>query len=104
VVYFRFGRAAAMSLFLGSLIALFNFAALRKVITGIAEAATPARKARRLILVRFIARYALVGVAFYAIFRGSAVNLYGLVAGLSLPVPAVFIEAGYEVMHGFRKR
>lgn len=104
LAYFRFGRSAATSLLLGCLVALFNFVALRKIVTGIAESFVPARKARRLVVLRFLLRYALVGVAFYAIFKGSAVNLYGLIVGLSLPVLAVFVEAGFELAHAFRSR
>jgi len=104
LIYFKYGYAVAISLFVGSVISLFNFGALRKIIANIANQEIPSRRARRMVVLRFVLRYGLVGVAFYAIFRSSAVHLYGLVAGLSMPVLAVFIEAGYEAIYALRGR
>jgi hypothetical protein len=42
-------------------------------------------------------RYVLMGLAAYAILSVSPASLYGLLAGLFLPVGAIACEAGYEV-------
>ena len=98
------GRKPAASFFVGAAVALFNFAMLRKVVASIADQTIPTYRARRIVVLRSLLRYGLVAVAFYAILRGSAVNLYGFIAGLSLPVFAIFVEAGYELFHVFRGR
>ena len=104
LAYLKFGRKPAASFFVGSVLAIFNFAMLRKVVANIADQTIPIRRARRVVVLRSLLRYGLVAVAFYAILRGSAVNLYGFIAGLSLPVFAIFVEAGYELVHVLRGR
>jgi hypothetical protein len=49
------------------------------------------------IVARFLLRYVLMGLAAYAILSVSPASLYGLLAGLFLPVAAIACEAGYEV-------
>jgi hypothetical protein len=49
------------------------------------------------IVARFVLRYFLMGLAAYAILTVSPASLYGLLAGLFLPVGAIACEAGYEV-------
>ena len=48
-------------------------------------------------MLRFLLRYALMGIAAYVIFTVSPASLYGLFAGLFLPVAAIACEAAYEV-------
>jgi hypothetical protein len=50
--------------------------------------------AKRL-FVRFMARYALLGVATYAMIRGSTGSATAIMVGLLLIVPALMIEAAY---------
>lgn len=99
-----FGRRAAVSFLFGCVLSLFNFAALRKTVSGIADRVIGAGRGQSgtVMVLRFLLRYGLVAAAFYAIFRGSALNAYGLTAGLSLPVFAIFVEAGYEIIHAMR--
>jgi hypothetical protein len=47
-------------------------------------------------VLRFLLRYALMGMGAYVIFTFSPASLYGLFAGLFLPVAAIVCEAAYE--------
>jgi len=49
------------------------------------------------IVFRFLVRYFLMAVAAYAIFSVSPASLYGLFAGLFLPVGGIACEAAYEL-------
>jgi hypothetical protein len=49
------------------------------------------------IVFRFLVRYFLMAVAGYAIFSVSPASLYGLFAGLFLPVGGIACEATYEL-------
>ena len=53
-------------------------------------------------MLRFCLRYLLIAFAAYVIFKSSADSLYGLFAGLSLPVVAILIEAVLEVYSALR--
>jgi hypothetical protein len=55
------------------------------------------------VLLRFVLRYVLIAAAAYAIFKSSDMSLYGLCAGLSLPVGAVLIEAAYAMYGALRR-
>ena len=48
------------------------------------------------VVLRFLLRYVLMGLAAYAILSVSPASLYGLFAGLFLPVAAIACEAAYE--------
>jgi hypothetical protein len=48
-------------------------------------------------VLRFLLRYLLMGLSAYAIFTVSRASLYGLLAGLFLPVAGIACEAAYEV-------
>jgi len=54
------------------------------------------------VMLRFFFRYLLIALAAYVIFNSSAESLYGLFAGLSLPVVAILIEAVLEVYSALR--
>lgn len=94
----RFGRFAALGFLLGSAIAYLNFQWLNSVVSGLADRVTNTGKAQsgRGIIVRFLLRYVLLGVAAYAILTSFPASLRGLFAGLFLPVGAVVCEAVYE--------
>jgi hypothetical protein len=48
-------------------------------------------------VLRFLLRYFLMAAAAYAIFTVSRASLYGLFAGLFLPVAGIACEAAYEL-------
>ena len=94
-----FGWRIALGLALGSAIAYLNFYWLKKVVAGLADltisSGTPASS--RGVVHRFLLRYFLMALIAFAILTVSRQSLYGLFAGLFLPVAAMFCEAGYEL-------
>ena len=103
--WLRFGRAMALSFVLGGAISLINFYWLKRILTAMVDAVALEGKRRSAggIVLRFLLRYLLIGVAAYAIFKSSAMSLYGFCAGLSLPVGAVLIEAAYAIYGALRR-
>ncbi len=83
---------------LGSVIAYVNFYWLEKVVEGIVkltiERGEPASSRR--IVQRFLLRYFLMAIVAFVILTVSRESLYGLFAGLLLPVAAILCQAGYE--------
>jgi len=90
---------------LGCGIAYLNFYWLKRVVNAIAERVTSERRSERGggIFMRFLLRYALIAATAYAILRVSTQSLYGMLAGLFLPVAAIACEAGYEVYAALRR-
>lgn len=82
----------------GCAVAYLNFHWLKRVVTALSERATQEAKARssKGVVLRFLFRYFLMGAVAYAIFSISPASLYGLFAGLFLPVAAIACEAAYE--------
>jgi len=99
-----FGRRIALGFALGACIAYLNFHWLKKVVAGLADltiqSGTPASS--RGIVHRFILRYFLMALVAFAILTVSRESLYGLFAGLFLPVAAMLCEAGYETYNVVR--
>ncbi len=96
----RFG----LGFLIGCLIAYVNFYWLKKAVMGLAERVTrTGQRAGSGIVARFLLRYFLIALAAYVIFRVSVAGLYGLLAGLFLPVAAIFCEAVYEVYVALRR-
>jgi small-conductance mechanosensitive channel len=93
-----FGWRIALGLACGCAVAYINFHWLKRVISGLADriTQTKAPKSGKGIVLRFLLRYILLALAAYAILAVSPASLYGLLAGLFLPVPAVACEAAYE--------
>ena len=88
----------ALGFALGAAVGFLNFYWLEKVVNGIGELAvssgTPVSTAG--IVVRFLLRYLLMAVVAFVILIVSRESLYGLFAGLLLPVGAMLCEAVYE--------
>jgi len=105
VLWVRCGGGLALSFAIGGGISLINFYWLKRTLAALVEAvAVQGRKRSPAgVLLRFMLRYILIGVAAYAILRGSAMNIVGLCAGLSLPVGAVLIEAAYAIYGALRR-
>jgi small-conductance mechanosensitive channel len=95
----RYGWRAGLGFVLGCVISYVNFYWLKHVVSVMADRITKSRKGEsgKGIVLRFLLRYVLMGVAAYAILSVSPASLYGLLAGLFLPVAAIACEAGYEV-------
>jgi small-conductance mechanosensitive channel len=95
----RWGWRTALGFLCGCAIAYLNFHWLKRVVSGLTDRIANAGKPRsgKGIVLRFLLRYLLMGLAAYAIFTVSRASLYGLLAGLFLPVAGIACEAAYEV-------
>ena len=99
LAWLRFGIRTALGLACGCLIAYFNFLWLKRGVETLAdrvvgEGKPPGGKG---IVARFLLRYVLLGLGAYVILSVSPASLYGLLAGLFLPVAAIACEAAYEL-------
>jgi ATP synthase I subunit len=101
----RYGIAVAAGFLAGCAIAFVNFHWLKRVVSSLADRATATgeRQSSQGVVLRFLLRYFLIGVAAYAIFTISRSSLYGLLAGLFLPVGAILMEAVYELYAAVRR-
>ncbi len=97
--WLRFGWRIALGFACGCAIAYLNFHWLERVVSALADRATQTGRTQSGsgIVARFLLRYLLMAVAAYAIFSVSPASLYGLFAGLFLPVGGIACEAAYEV-------
>jgi len=97
-LWWRFGRQSALGFALGCVVAYLNFQWLKRGVHGLADRIVLAGKAQssKGIVVRFLLRYVLMGLAAYGILTVSPASLYGFFAGLFLPVAAIACEAAYE--------
>jgi hypothetical protein len=95
----RLGWRIALGFACGCAIAYLNFHWLERVVAALADRATltPYKQSSSGIVFRFLLRYFLMAAAAYAIFTISPASLYGLFAGLFLPVGAIACEAAYEL-------
>ncbi|HLK33131.1 MAG TPA: ATP synthase subunit I [Terriglobales bacterium] len=103
-VLLRFGWKIALGFVVGCAIAYLNFYWLKRTVSALADriTATGKRPSSAVVVLRFLGRYVLMALAAYAIFRLSPASLYGLFAGLFLPVAAILCEAGYELYAALR--
>jgi hypothetical protein len=90
-----FGWRIGLGFALGAAIAEFNFYWLKKVVAGLAESTSGIVSGRR-VRQRFLLRYFLMAAVAFVILTVSRKSLYGLFAGLFLPVAAILCEAAYE--------
>jgi hypothetical protein len=97
--WLRFGWRVALGFACGCAIAHLNFHWLERVVTALADRATqtPYKQSSGGIVFRFLVRYSLMAAAAYAIFSVSPASLYGLFAGLFLPVGGIACEAAFEL-------
>jgi hypothetical protein len=94
----RWGWRVALGFACGGVIAQLNFHWLKKVVGALADRMSNdanSKPAKGMVL-RFLLRYALMAGAGYAIFSVSRASLFGLFAGLFLPVAGIACEAAYE--------
>jgi hypothetical protein len=104
-VVLRFGVAVGAGFLVGCAIAFLNFHWLKRVVSALADRAitTGERQSSKGVVLRFLLRYFLIALAAYAIFKISQDSLYGLLAGLFLPVGAILMEAVYELYAALRR-
>ncbi len=96
--WFRLGWRVALGFAAGCAIAYLNFHWLKRVVGALADRAVQPEQTTsgKGIVMRFLLRYFLMAFGAYAIFTVSRASLFGLFAGLFLPVAAIVCEAGYE--------
>jgi ATP synthase I subunit len=97
--WLHFGWRVAVGFACGCAIAYLNFHWLERVVTALADRATQTayKQSSGGIVFRFLVRYFLMAAAAYAIFSVSPASLYGLFAGLFLPVGGIACEAAFEL-------
>jgi len=103
--WLRFGWRVALGFACGCAIAYLNFHWLEHVVSGLADRVTRTgeRQSGKGVVVRFLLRYFLMAVAAYVIFSVSPASLYGLFAGLFLPVAGIACEAAYELYAAYAR-
>ena len=96
--WLKFDWRIALGFFFGCAVSYLNFYWLEQGVKAFSErvADTGARQSSRGIVLRFLVRYVLMAAAAYVIFTVSPASVYGLFAGLFLPVAAIACEAAYE--------
>jgi len=101
----RYGWRIALGFFCGCAIAYLNFYWLDRVVNSLADRATQSGQTQSSggVVFRFLFRYFLMAAVAYVIFTVSPASLYGLFAGLFLPVGAIACEAAYEVYAALRR-
>jgi hypothetical protein len=105
ILWLKYNRTVAMGFIGGCMIALYNFYRLKRTVSALADKVTDTgqKQSASSVVAGFLSRYFLIAVAAYVIFKGSAMSVYGLFAGLFLPVGAILIEAVYETYGALRR-
>jgi ATP synthase I chain len=103
--WLRYGARVALGMAAGCAIAWLNFYWLKRVVSGFADrvTATGTPQPSGGLVLRFFLRYLLMALGAYVIFRFSPASVYGLFAGLFLPVAGIACEAVYEAYAGLRR-
>jgi len=98
IALIMFGWRIAVGFALGGLIAYINFHWLEKAVAKLADVTVQSGipASGRGIMHRFLLRYLLLAIVAFVILSVSRESLYGLFAGLFLPVVAMLCEAVYE--------
>jgi hypothetical protein len=104
--FWAFNWRFGIGYLLGAAVAFLNLYWLRRLVTRMGDVVLrkpeATTRAGRMVAV-FLLRYALVGLGAYVIFKSSVSALYGLFAGLILPVAGVFCEAAFEIAYALRR-
>ena len=105
LLWVKFHGHVAMGFVAGCLIAVFNFYWLKRSVAFLADRVTSTGRKQSAtgVVMGFLLRYFLIAAGAYGIFKGSAASVYGLFAGLFLPVGAILIEAVYETYGALRR-
>lgn len=101
----RFGTTVALGAAVGAVISWQNFRWLAHVVNALGERITSGQSQERgsVLVFRFVSRILLIALGAYVIFRYSLSGLYGFLAGLCVPVPAMLCEAAYELYAALRR-
>jgi ATP synthase I subunit len=111
-IWIRAGYRLGLGFAVGCGIAGLNFYWLARAVNAFADRVTGVDAGQKADQVaapsggsagRFILRFSVVALVAYVIFKSSPVSLSGLMAGLFLPVAAIFVEATYETFVALRR-
>ena len=93
-----YGWKIALGFACGCGIAYLNFHWLKRVIAALADRVTQTgqQQSGKGVVFRFLLRYFLMALGAYAILTFSRASLYGLLAGLFLPIAGIACEGAYE--------
>ena len=95
--FFFYSAKAALSIAAGGILSYINFSWLKQAIDFIVKQGAQGGGARG-VAIRFVGRYALIGVFLYVTIRSSALQLTFVFAGLLIYVAAILIECFSEVI------
>jgi hypothetical protein len=95
IAFVVFGWRIGVGFAVGAVVAYVNFYWLEKIVAGVAESTSGTASASK-VTRKFVIRYALMALVAFVILTVSRESLYGLFAGLFLPVAAILCEAVYE--------
>jgi ATP synthase I chain len=101
--YYRW--AGTIGFAFGAAVSYVNFRSLTRGVEGLADRIVNrnSREKGGWILLRFVVRYGLVGLAAYVIFKSSSLAFRGFLWGLCVPVVALMVEAVWEGYAAFRR-
>jgi uncharacterized RDD family membrane protein YckC len=104
--FWFYGWAGAIGVAAGSAISYINFRTLVSGVEALGDRIVNRQSKERgwAIVLRFLVRYGLVGIAAYAIFKSSVLAFRGFLWGLCLPVAAMMVEAAVEAYAAFRQK
>jgi ATP synthase I chain len=105
LVFWFYRWMGALGFAFGATVSYLNFRSLTRGVEGLSDRIVNqnSREKGGRIVFHFVARYLLVGVVAYAIFKGSSVAFYGFLWGLCVPVAALMTEAVWEGFTAFRR-
>ena len=103
--FWLYGLAGSIGFAFGAAVSYVNFRSLKRGVEGLADRIVNrnSREKGGRIVLRFVARYGLVGAAAYVIFRSSSLAFRGFLWGLCVPVAALMAEAAWEGYLAFRR-
>ncbi len=101
VAFWQWGGAIAGAFALGGGLAYANYRWIVAVVDALVRAQTERPRARD--YAKLFAPIVLLGVLLYGIFTVSWLSAVGIMSGILLLVPAIFLEAVYQVILGLRR-
>ena len=104
VALFAVGWRFAAGFVFASAVAAFNYFGLKSAAAEFAEVAATGQGSGAGMVAKSLLRFVLLLAVAYVIFMSSDSKqmLYGFVAGLFVPIAAMFCEAGYEAWSALR--
>jgi hypothetical protein len=105
-VFWFYGLAGMIGWAAGTVVSYINFRTLISGVEALGDRIVNRQSKEKgwAIVLRFLARYGLVAVVAYAIFKGSSVAFRGFLWGLCVPVAAMMAEAVVEAYVAFRSK